>query len=363
LNFRPAFALFLALTLQAVLPAALHAAFSYTVTDLGTLGGADSSASAVNASGQVVGKAMLPSGSYRAFAWWKGTMIDLGTLGGTYSAATGINDQAQVVGEANISGDSQTHAFVFSFVSGVMTDLGTLGGNYSTAAAINNNDVVVGTSKLSNGNSRAFGYWNGVMYDLGTLGGDDYSTATAIDDSNVIVGSAARASTGVFPVLYNKHGFAFINGQMLDLSIFGGLFNISGTPTYPLGVSDTGVVGAFSTDPLGDLGPCGFVCYPGQTPIRFGDGGDNLATEEGINALGQAVGWYESTLVFQGTSYASLYSGGVLYDLNTLVDLSGSNFSHLSDAAAISNTGYIVGTGTTKNGNPHAYLLTPILAP
>jgi len=54
---------------------------------------------------------------------------------------------------------------------------------------------------------------------------------------------------------------------------------------------------------------------------------------------------------------------GVLYDLNAMVDLSGSNFSRLVAATAISSTGYIVGTGTTKSGNPHAYLLTPIPAP
>ncbi|HTB80277.1 MAG TPA: hypothetical protein VK717_05265 [Opitutaceae bacterium] len=358
---RPDLSFSLMLAFAALLPSALHAAFSYTITDLGTLGGTESYAVAVNASGQVVGKAMLPSGSYRAFAWWKGTMIDLGTLNSDYSAATGINDEAEVVGESSTS-TGATHAFHFSFGTGVMTDLGTLGGNYSTAAAINNNGLIVGTAALSTGSDRAFVFsTDGLMHDLGTLGGD-YSTATAIDDNNVVVGWAARSS-GLFPDLYNQHGFVFINGQMQDLSIFGGLFNLSGTSTNPLGVSDTGVVGEFSSDPLGDLGPCGFVGYPGQTPIRFGDGGYNIASEEGINASGQVVGWYESLLAVGSKKYASLYSGGVLYDLNTLVDLSGSNFTQLSDATAISNTGYIVGTGTTKSGTPHAYLLTPIPAP
>jgi probable HAF family extracellular repeat protein len=75
------------------------------------------------------------------------------------------------------------------------------------------------------------------------------------------------------------------------------------------------------------------------------------------------VGWYTSLELPPGNQYASLYSGSVRYDLNTLVDLSGSNFIQLTVANAISNNGYIVGTGTTKSGNSHAYLLTPIPAP
>jgi len=349
----------LALSLALMLPAAMHAAFSYTVTDLGTLGGANAYAYAVNASGQVAGKAMNAAGTYRAFAWWKGTMIDLGTLGGTYSSATGINDQAQVVGESSTSGGA-THAFVFSFSTGTMTDLGTLGGTYSTAAAINNHGIIVGTSTLGDGSDRAFAYVGGAMIDLGTLGGNS-SKATAIDDSNVIVGTAARNVTLTLSDIFNEHGFVFINGSMLDLSALGGIFaSPSNYPVFPNGVSDSGIAGIYVPDPLGGFGPAGFA-YLGASTVSLGNSSTSTGSEYGINASGQVVGWYESIDPIHPTpQYASIYSGGVLYDLNTAVDLSGSDFTELTEATAISNNGYIVGIGTTTGGSTHAFLLTPI---
>ena len=51
-----------------------------TAVDLGTLGGTDGFAEAVNERGQVVG-----GSEGHAFLWEAGTMTDLGTLGGTYS--------------------------------------------------------------------------------------------------------------------------------------------------------------------------------------------------------------------------------------------------------------------------------------
>lgn len=53
----------------------------YTVTDLDTLGGSNSYATAVNSSGQVVGYAQTGSGDDHAFLYSNGMMTDLGTLG------------------------------------------------------------------------------------------------------------------------------------------------------------------------------------------------------------------------------------------------------------------------------------------
>jgi len=346
----------LVVAMLASLPSIARANFIFTVTDLGTLGGSTSHALAVNASGQVAGEAMNAAGNYRAFAYWHGTMIDLGTLGGDFSSASGINDEAQVVGTATTAA-GKNRAFLFSFATGTMADLGTLGGDFSGAAAINNHGFVVGKAALPSGSSRAFFYANGMMYDLGTLGGD-FSFATAIDDNNVIVGNARTSS--IDPMFYQS-GFIFYNGSMFDLSLFG----ISGRVAIidVNGVSDAGIAGDADGDPLGGFGPTGFVTD--GNPVNVSSG-ENLSSESGINEAGVAVGYEDDLDLLHflfGPQYASIFAGGVNYDLNTLVDLSGSDFTRLTEAKAISNTGYIVGLGTTTSGATHAFLLTPIPTP
>ena len=85
-------------------------AVSYTITDLGTLGGTNSYATDINASGLVVGDSLLADGSQHAFIYRDGAMHDLGTLGGTNSKATGINSSGYVVGWSDMADGSQ-HAF------------------------------------------------------------------------------------------------------------------------------------------------------------------------------------------------------------------------------------------------------------
>src|SRR4051794_27982057 len=72
---------------------------SYTVTDLGTLGGSYTVPGAINASGQVVGTSLTTAdAAVHAFLWANGKMQDLDTLGGTNSFATNLNAAGQVVG-------------------------------------------------------------------------------------------------------------------------------------------------------------------------------------------------------------------------------------------------------------------------
>ena len=145
--------------------AATDAVSSPTAIDLGTLGGRESWAVAVNDAGLVVGRSYTTrDAAIHAFSWTRATgMTDLGTLGGCCSVAVAVNDaarpptcsrkpcpapptttkSAQVVGYSNTTGDASTHAFSWT-VSGGMTDLGTLGGNFSFASAVNNAGQVVG---------------------------------------------------------------------------------------------------------------------------------------------------------------------------------------------------------------------------
>ena len=128
---------------------------TYTIIDLGTLGGVCcSTASGISARGQVVGYSAAAPGEPHAFLWEARTgMQDLGTLGGTISIASGINARGQVVGASDTAAGPD-HAFLWEAGTG-MQDLGTLGGPYSTALGINARGQVVGESATAAGPSHA----------------------------------------------------------------------------------------------------------------------------------------------------------------------------------------------------------------
>jgi probable HAF family extracellular repeat protein len=86
---------------------------SFTITDLGTLGGVSSSGWGINADAQIVGQSVdaVPSPKQKPFLYNGTTMQDLGSLevnGDGVSLA--INGASQIVGYASVaSGD---HAFL-----------------------------------------------------------------------------------------------------------------------------------------------------------------------------------------------------------------------------------------------------------
>jgi probable HAF family extracellular repeat protein len=106
-------------------------------------------------------------------------MVDLGTLGGAHSSAWGINAAGQVVGAAQTA-TGESHAVIW--YRGTTTDLGP-----GLARAINNAGVAVGQLDL------AAVFWrNGVMTRLAVPEEkeeeQDYYYATAISESGVVVG-------------------------------------------------------------------------------------------------------------------------------------------------------------------------------
>ncbi len=244
--------------------------------DLGTLGGAGSGATALNASGQVVGFAETASGAQHAFLWTaQAGMIDLGTLGGEDSSATLITPTGQVAGTSQTASGA-THAFSWTQAKG-MVDLGTLGGEESRPAAVNANGQVVGGSLTSTGARHAFS-WNKTkgMVDLGTLGGAE-SSAEGVNSSGEVVG---RSITG----LGAEEAFTWTKAA--------GMTGLGGGATDAQAINDTGqVVGrafageqprvaqAFSWTKSG-----GFV-YLGEQ----GQG----ATASALNASGEAIGAVE----------------------------------------------------------------------
>ena len=89
----------LIVALITLLAAAPCVAAEYEAIDLGTLGGTESDALAINDLGQVVVGAFTAAGEYHVVLWTAGGgMQDLGTLGGFSGCAEAINDLGQVVG-------------------------------------------------------------------------------------------------------------------------------------------------------------------------------------------------------------------------------------------------------------------------
>ncbi len=114
---------------------------------LGTLGGFNSSASAINELGWVAGMSHILGGSERPFLWQDGVMTNLGTLGGVQSWANALNDLGWVVGQSRNPDNTQLHGFLWR--DGVMTSLNDLlppdsGWFIYDATGINNFGQIIG---------------------------------------------------------------------------------------------------------------------------------------------------------------------------------------------------------------------------
>ena len=94
-------------------------ASTYSITDLGSLGGGRTSPMGINNRGAVVGFSATLDGLTRAFLYTDGSLVDLGTLGGDDSFAYRISDNGLIVGRAQDS-SGRFHAFVTTFNGGAI---------------------------------------------------------------------------------------------------------------------------------------------------------------------------------------------------------------------------------------------------
>ena len=240
--------------------------------DLGTLGGADSTAAWINDRGQIYGYSStdytvnqvtgLPT--THPFLWENGTMTDLGTLGGTLAgpfygpsgpeSIGGLNNRGDVIGTSSLAGDVTTHPFPWT-KSGGMQDLGTLpGGTYGFATWLNDAREVVGLSDTGNG-LHAFFWRDGVMTDLLTVGSDPNSQATSINSRGQVVGGSFDSN------FTDLHGFLWEDGgSIADLNTLVPPGSSVFVPAA-IGINDRGEIAAKGVLPNGDehavlLVPC-----------------------------------------------------------------------------------------------------------
>lgn len=318
----------------------------FTITDLGdSLGGSQSSAAAINASGQVAGTAYTSASDFVPFLYSSGSMLNVGSLGGFDGNANGVNAGSQVVGSSYLnSTDGQSAVRAFLYNGTQMQNLGLLAGdNFSVARGINDNGEVVGGSYTAQGNPHAFLYSGGQMKSIGTLGGT-LSLARAINDNGVIVGNST--TTGDQQV----HAFLY-NGTMHDLNPVG----VTSSDAYAINASGevAGVVGNNEDVYQGFF-------YNGTTVVNIGTLGGSESYAYGINDSAQVVGMSEYTGGSNSTlDHAFLYANGAMIDLNTLI--SPTSGWTLVSATAINDNGQIAGTGINPSGQTDGFLLNPVV--
>ncbi|HCY64880.1 MAG TPA: HAF repeat-containing protein [Oxalobacteraceae bacterium] len=240
-------------SLGALQHAFLHSGGS--MRSLGTLGGRQSHAYAINDAGQVAGHShttIIPDTNpyndpapVHAFLYSTGTMTSLGTLGGKNSFAYGINNHGDVVGTSQTAGDTATRAFLYR--SGTMVDIGTLGGTNSTAYGINDNRHIVGDSDLpGNARSHAFLYDGVTMKDLGTLGGAS-SVAKAINNAGQVVGASRINDAPYNPLDFNTYAHAFLydKGRMHNLNALPEVRNAGWTLLEASAINNIGQIAGY----------------------------------------------------------------------------------------------------------------------
>jgi len=339
-----------------------------TESDLGTLGGATSRATAVNGRGMVVGDSTTADGETHGFIWRDGVMTDLGTLGGASSTAAAVNASGEVAGESRTA-DGDLHAFLWR--DGEMVDLGPAGGT-SHAVAINSAGVVVGTAQTGEQNqSRAVRWcqmrlqfldvsragaavdvndrgvvaawtssaagaraalWHaGRLTELGTLGGD-YSFASgrpALNRRGDVIGYS-QTGHGV------AHAFLWSDDTMTDLGTLGG------SSSSPTAVNDDGDVVGYAATAGGTYHA---FLWDGTEMQDLGAlGGHNLAT--GVDSIALAVNDHRlaagSSVAPGGVTHAVAWRRGDLVDLGP------------GAAADLNARGLIAGTTITGSGDRHA---------
>lgn len=315
---------------------------TYTVTNIGTLGGNDSVALSINDYGEVVGYSKTAEGEIHAFRYFRDAIFDLSTLGGKDSYAYVITNSGILLGDARTP-DGGLHPFTGS-PNSPLFNLGGKAHLFSSARGANNVGQVVGfkliTDEHGQLHKRAYLYTTNRTIDLGTFGGKQ-SDAVAINDAGEVVGHLyTQYHDGP------KRAVLYQTGKVVELGTFGGNVSIG------VAINAVGQVAGYATLPGGDQRA--FLFAHGKMKNLGTLPGGTQSFAYGLDDRGRVVGASDAK---DSALRAVIYSDGVIQDLNKLIPAD-SGWT-LTEAKAINESGQIVGYGFF-DGERRAFLLTPV---
>src|SRR5256885_2216404 len=120
------------------------------IVDLKPLTGVSASANDINEHGAIAGGGDTGFGDFHAYLLSEGTSFDLGTLGGNESEALAVNRRGQVAGHSRVAGAPAKRA-LFIPEPGRMVHLGAVGGATRTGRGVNDRREVVGFAETAAG--------------------------------------------------------------------------------------------------------------------------------------------------------------------------------------------------------------------
>jgi probable HAF family extracellular repeat protein len=374
--------------------AAVKVKVQYQVSDLDSLGGTSSGGNSINDQSWVAGYSRLPDRNRHATLWRSGVLTDLGTLGGPNSSVTWNvkNTAGIIVGISQILTPEPLGEWWSSFAfystpnnigfinlgfvweQGQMRGLPNFpGGNNGFATGANNLRQAVGWAENGVHDDACVSpqvlqfrpaMWSlgppDQIHDLPLVPGDSSGAATAINDNGQIVGISGICDQAVGRHTA-RHAVLWENGGVIDLGNLGAQW--WNTPTA---INQRGDVVGFAGDPAfveGDIVHA--FMWTRDDGIRHlkplkGRSPEHVDSEAyGINEARQVVG-VSCDADFVDCRAVVWDRGNTPVDLN---ELKGGFSAHLESAKDINNKGEITGRAIDASGVLTAYLAVPVSKP
>ena len=362
---------------------------NYTVYNLGTLGGTQSSGNAIDPAGQVLGNSNPPGDQTTlATIWTDGHQTSLGTLGGPNSvidwpqhgnavlagiSETGQPDPLNEAWSCSAFFPSVTHQICrgFRFADGVMTALPTLGGVNGYGSGVNQWGDIVGWAETARRDAtcqppqvlqfEAVRYRaDGSLDILAPLQGDPDSAATAINDAGASVGISGTCDNAV-GAYSARHAVIWRRGVPAEIHMFGG----KGWNT-PADINNRDEIVGFADLP-GDVvngqlefNPVAFISYGGGAARKIAPLADDTnsigyAINNSSVVVGQSFGGAEGSRAFIWRAGASADLNGLVVGPNPLYLLYAEG---IDDAGAITGQACVLSNGACSGTNV-AFLAVP----